>query len=128
MKKILCGIILIIIIIVVIIVLHVNNSNDIDKSEQNIESVLTKTVNVEGKEAKYTLLKNEDATIYGIKFENSNLMTKINIAKRGFKEDIKNSIEKDTYNFKEDGIYKLEIETVNGTRITTTTFKVVTQK
>lgn len=129
MKKILCGIILIIIIIaIVMVVKNVNNSNDIDQNEQNVESVVTKTVEVEGKKAKYTLLKNEDSTIYGIQFENTDLMTKINIAKRGSKEDIKNLIENDIYKFTTDGVYKLDIETVDGTRITTTTFKVVTQK
>lgn len=129
MKKILCGIILVVIIIaIVMVVRNVNNSNDIDQNEQNVESVVTKTVEVEGKKAKYTLLKNEDSTIYGIQFENTDLMTKINIAKRGSKEDIKNLIENDTYLFTTDGVYKLDIETVDGTRITTTTFKVVAQK
>lgn len=130
MKKILCGIIILVMVVIaiVMIVRKVNNSNDINQNEQNIESVVTKTVEVEGKKAKYTLLKNEDSTIYGIQFENTDLMTKINIAKRGSKEDIKNLIENDIYKFTTDGVYKLDIETVDGTRITTTTFKVVTQK
>lgn len=129
MKKILCGIILIsVIIAIVMVVKNLNNSNDIDQNEQNIESVVTKTVEVEGKKAKYTLLKNEDSTIYGIQFENTDLMTKIEILKRGSIEDIKNLVENDIYKFTADGVYKLDIETVDGTRITTTTFKVIAQK
>lgn len=129
MKKILYGIILIaIIIVVIVVVIKTNNSNDINKNEQNIESVVTKTVEIEGKKAKYTLLENEDSTIYGIQFENTDLMTKIEIVKRGSIEDIKNLIKNDSYKFTTDGVYKLNIETVDGTRITTTTFKVVAQK
>ncbi|MCI8760168.1 MAG: hypothetical protein HFJ34_03465 [Clostridia bacterium] len=129
MKKILYGIILIaIIIVVIVVVIKTNNSNDMNKNEQNIESVVTKTVEIEGKKAKYTLLENEDSTIYGIQFENTDLMTKIEIVKRGSIEDIKNLIKNDSYKFTTDGVYKLNIETVDGTRITTTTFKVVAQK
>ncbi len=127
MKKIVCGIILLLVILGIVIAIYMNHEKDRKQKEQNIETVLTKTVDVEGKEAKYELLKNKDDTIYGIEFQNPDLMTDITITKRGYKEEIKNSLEENMYKFKEDGVYKLEIKTVNGTRITTTTFKVVVQ-
>ena len=117
--------ILIIIVLVIITVIYINN---IHINESQVEDKLTKTIEIEDETAKYTLLKNEDDTIYGIKFENLNLMTQINIIKTGSREDIISLIKNNTYEFTTDGIYKLEIVTTNGAKITSTTFKVVAQK
>lgn len=131
-KKILFGIILLIIIIVAIIIIYnmiENNKNTEKESKHGVESITSRTFNVEGKEAKYTLLRNEDKTVYGIEFQNLELMAKITIIKVETKEEIKkDSITNNIYRFTTDGICKLKIETIDGNRVTTAPFKVVAKE
>ncbi len=126
MKKIiLCVIILIVVSLLVFIVVKNTNSNQIeDKSKE-----ITKTVKIEEKEAKYTFLKNSDGTIYAIKFENLDLITKITMTKReGDSQEIKDLITDNIYQFEENGIYKMEMQTINDRVINTDTFKVNAKK
>lgn len=119
-------IVLVVILIIGMVIITTKKDNEIEQERR--KNILTKTLEVEGKEAKYVLLENEDDTIYGIRFENDDLMTKITIIKREGKKDIKNEIVDGIYQFTEDAIFKLEIETITGTRIITDTFKVKCQK
>lgn len=126
MKKIiLCVIILIVVSLLVFIVVKNTNSNQIeDKSKE-----ITKTVKIEEKEAKYTFLKNSDGTIYAIKFENLDLITRITMTKReGDSQEIKDLITDNIYQFEENGIYKMEMQTINDRVINTDTFKVNAKK
>ncbi len=126
MKKIiLCVIILIVVSLLVFIVVKNRNSNQIeDKSKE-----ITKTVKIEEKEAKYTFLKNSDGTIYAIKFENLDLITRITMTKReGDSQEIKDLITDNIYQFEENGIYKMEMQTINDRVINTDTFKVNAKK
>ncbi len=126
MKKIiLCVIILIVVSLLVFIVVKNTNSNQIeDKSKE-----ITKTVKIEEKEAKYTFLKNSDGTIYAIKFENLDLITRITMTKReGDSREIKDLITDNIYQFEENGIYKMEMQTINDRVINTDTFKVNAKK
>ncbi|MCI8470776.1 MAG: hypothetical protein HFJ35_04770 [Clostridia bacterium] len=130
-KKIIFGIILLIIMIVVIIMIcnmRENNKNTEKESMYGTESITSRTFNVEGKEAKYTLLRNEDKTVYGIEFQNLELMTKITIIRVETDEEIKDSITNNIYRFTTDGICKLEIETIDGNRVTTALFKVIAKE
>lgn len=126
MKKfILCVIILIVVSLLIFVIVKNSDSNQIeDKSKE-----ITKTVKVEEKEAKYTFLKNSDGTVYAIKFENLDLITRITMTKReGSSQEIKDLIVDDIYQFEEDGIYKMEMETINDRVINTDTFKVNSKK
>lgn len=130
-KKILFGIILLIVILIVIIIIYnriENRKNKIQESQHGIERITSRTFNVEGKEAKYTLLKNEDGTVYGIEFQNIDLMTKITIIKVETKEEIKDSITNNIYRFTTNGICKLKIETIDGKDVTTAPFKVIVKE
>lgn len=121
-----CCIIFVIIILVVIVICsrHAkNNTNEIE-----IENLSTKTFDVEGKETKYTLLENEDGTVYGIEFENPELMEKITTIRRKSNEEIQDLIVDNIYEFTESDTYKIKIETVNGINITTPPFKVVVKE
>lgn len=119
-------IVLVVILIIGMVIITTKKDNEMEQERR--KSILTRTLEVEGKEAKYVLLENKDDTIYGIRFENDDLMTKITIIRREGRKDIKNEIVDGIYHFTEDTIYKLEIETTTGTRITTDTFRVKCQK
>ncbi len=119
-------IVLVVILIIGIVIITTKKDNEMEQERR--KSILTRTLEVEGKEAKYVLLENKDDTIYGIRFENDDLMTKITIIRREGEKDIKNEIVDGIYQFTEDAIYKLEIETTTGIRITTDTFEVKCQK
>ncbi len=119
---------ILLLVVCIIGIVIITTKKDNEDREERRNSILTRTLEVEGKEAKYVLLENEDDTIYGIRFENDNLMTKITIIRREGKKEIKDEIVDGIYRFTEDAIYKLEIETTKGTRITTDTFQVKCQK
>lgn len=117
---------LVLMILAIVVVITMKNGN---KSQLENQSVLTRSLDVEGKEAKYTLLENGDGSVYGIQFENWDVMTEVNLVRRTGKQNIKDEIDnKGIYKFKEDNVYKLEIETTNGIKITTDTFNVISQK
>lgn len=117
---------LVLMILAIVVVITMKDGN---KSQLENQSVLTRTLDVEGKEAKYTLLENGDSSVYGIQFENWDVMTEVNLVRRTGKQNIKEEIDnKGIYKFKEDNVYKLEIETTNGIKITTDTFNVISQK
>lgn len=128
-SKALIVIVIFLVLIILAIVAAITIKNG-DENELENQSVLTRTLDVEGKEAKYTLLENEDGTVYAIQFENWDVMTEVNLIKRKGRQNIKDEIDnKGIYKFKEDHVvYKLEIETTNGIKITTDTFNVASQK
>lgn len=119
-------VLLIVAILIVGIILTTKKDNEMEQERRKY--LLTRTLEVEGKEVKYKLLENKDDTIYGIEFKNEDLMTKVIIIRREGKKEIKNEIVDGIYKFTEDAIYKLEIETTTGIRITTDTFEVKCQK
>lgn len=119
---------ILLVVVLIIGIVIINTKKDNEAREERRKSILTRTLEVEGKEAKYVLLENKDDTIYGIRFENDDLMEKITIIRREGRKEIKNEIVDSMYRFTEDAIYKLEIETTSGTRITTDTFEVKCQK
>lgn len=131
-KKIIFGIILLIIILVVMMMIyHImeNNQNKVEQKEPEIERITSRTLNVEGKEAKYTLLKNGDGTVYGIEFQNLDLMAKITIIdKKGEEKEIKDSIINNIYQFTTKDICKLKIETIDEKKLTTAPFKVIAKE
>ena len=119
-------VLLIVAILIVGIIVITKKDNEMEQERRKY--LLTRTLEVEGKEVKYKLLENKDDTIYGIEFKNEDLMTKVIIIRREGKKEIKDEIVDGIYKFTEDAIYKLQIETTTGIRITTDTFKVKCQK
>jgi flagellar basal body-associated protein FliL len=113
---------------ILIVGIIITTKKDNEMEQERRRNLLTRTLEVEGKEVKYKLLENKDDTIYGIEFENDDLMTEVIIIRREGKKEIKNEIVDGIYKFTEDAIYKLEIETTTGIRITTDTFEVKCQK
>lgn len=123
-KIVIIPIVVILIVLIGTIIIVTQKDNE---QKQKEGTILTRTLEVKGKEAKYALLKNEDDTFYGIQFENDDLMTRITIIRREGKKEIKDEIVDGIYKFTEDAIYKLEIETITGTTIRTDTFRVKCQ-
>lgn len=130
-KKNVFGIMILVIILIFIVLIFTFNKKD-NRNEKLAELIKineSRTFDVDGKEAKYTLLKNKDGTVYGIQFKNPDLMTEITTIRTSARENIKDAItEEGIYLFEEDAIYKLKIETINEISIVTDTFRVVTQK
>lgn len=119
-------VLLMVTILIVGVIITTKKDNEMERERRKY--LLTRTLEVEGKEVKYQLLENKDDTIYGIQFENEDLMTKVAVIRREGAKEIKNEIVDGIYKFTEDAIYRLEIETIKGTRIKTDTFEVKCQK
>lgn len=130
-KKIVIGIIGLIIMTLIMILIFAFHKEDEDKKKlaQIIKENESRTFDVNGQEAKYTLLKNKNGTVYGIQFKNPELMTEITTIRTGARENIKDYItEKGIYLFKEDALYKLRIKTVNDISMVSDAFRVVIQE
>lgn len=89
-------------IIILIGIFFMNQKKNVSEIEEegtirvkNIETTDSKTFSVNGEKAQYKLLKNEDGTVYGIAFENPNLMSQITTMRRGVNENIKEFIAED---------------------------------
>lgn len=125
MKKIVCAIIILVIItITVVIVINVKNAKVVEE-EKRTDS---QTVNIEGREAKYTFLKNKDGSVYGIKFENLDLIEKVSILTQGTEKEIKDLIIDDVYTFTEENFYRVKILMIDGKMINTDDFIVNIKK
>ena len=68
-------VLLMVTILIVGVIITTKKDNEMERERRKY--LLTRTLEVEGKEVKYQLLENKDDTIYGIQFENEDLMTKV---------------------------------------------------
>lgn len=117
------------IIIVGVVIILINSH----KPEEVIEETNTvaKTLSVDGKEAKYIFLLNKKEEIYGIKFENMDVMEEIILLNvdENEEKDIKNLIINDgIYKFTDDDFYEVKIKTIEGNIMNTGTFQATVEQ